>query len=393
MIGCDNKTCLYEWFHLECVDISEIPVGVWFCPDCDRQRTRADQTRSNEQSTGTVAISVSDTREEDHAEQATLPPCESAPASQDAQQNDKVKVLEATVVALQNRVEDLENELEVTNLQHIAENRQLFQDLRDKRAKLDEDMSRRRDYIKRERVAAQQALSRRNEILTKELADLKERSKEMESLQEDKMQAMQVQHRDIEKMLRKEIEILKKHTSRNEDSYQQEIDVLQREYEEKRKICEDENDQWKTYGVQQRKDWMQLTGGNYLTRLTERWPVEFELNCLRGDWEQTWRSFKVMISATLRSADFQEDFFLDNPTQFGSLLHRVCGQAAPEEPMNVSQCFQSVSIVPCGHRIVESLIGADILEWCFTSSFHTQGMGSQKLDQMWESIAHYGTSC
>lgn len=34
MIGCDNDDCPIEWFHFECVGLSEQPKGKWYCPDC-----------------------------------------------------------------------------------------------------------------------------------------------------------------------------------------------------------------------------------------------------------------------------------------------------------------------------------------------------------------------
>ncbi|PMD36509.1 hypothetical protein L207DRAFT_600570 [Hyaloscypha variabilis F] len=36
MIGCENNDCEKEWFHLECVGLSEIPPRTtkWYCPDC-----------------------------------------------------------------------------------------------------------------------------------------------------------------------------------------------------------------------------------------------------------------------------------------------------------------------------------------------------------------------
>ena len=34
MIGCDNKECEYEWFHLKCLNLKRIPKGDWYCPDC-----------------------------------------------------------------------------------------------------------------------------------------------------------------------------------------------------------------------------------------------------------------------------------------------------------------------------------------------------------------------
>ena len=34
MIGCDNPQCKIEWFHTECLKLSSVPDGLWFCPDC-----------------------------------------------------------------------------------------------------------------------------------------------------------------------------------------------------------------------------------------------------------------------------------------------------------------------------------------------------------------------
>jgi hypothetical protein len=34
MVGCDNDDCKYEWFHFECVGLTDQPQGKWYCPDC-----------------------------------------------------------------------------------------------------------------------------------------------------------------------------------------------------------------------------------------------------------------------------------------------------------------------------------------------------------------------
>ena len=34
MVGCDNDDCRFQWFHWECVNIKESPVGEWLCPEC-----------------------------------------------------------------------------------------------------------------------------------------------------------------------------------------------------------------------------------------------------------------------------------------------------------------------------------------------------------------------
>lgn len=36
MVACDNSQCEIEWFHYECVNITQPPKGKWYCPDCTR---------------------------------------------------------------------------------------------------------------------------------------------------------------------------------------------------------------------------------------------------------------------------------------------------------------------------------------------------------------------
>lgn len=37
MIACDNHECEIEWFHYDCVGVTQEPIGKWFCPDCTRK--------------------------------------------------------------------------------------------------------------------------------------------------------------------------------------------------------------------------------------------------------------------------------------------------------------------------------------------------------------------
>lgn len=41
MICCDGKNCPYEWFHFECVGLTEAPKGSWLCDDCKREAAKA----------------------------------------------------------------------------------------------------------------------------------------------------------------------------------------------------------------------------------------------------------------------------------------------------------------------------------------------------------------
>ena len=34
MIGCDEPTCRYQWFHLTCVGVKTPLPEKWYCPEC-----------------------------------------------------------------------------------------------------------------------------------------------------------------------------------------------------------------------------------------------------------------------------------------------------------------------------------------------------------------------
>lgn len=38
MIACDNPNCPYEWFHYDCIGMTQPPKGKWYCsPNCKKQ--------------------------------------------------------------------------------------------------------------------------------------------------------------------------------------------------------------------------------------------------------------------------------------------------------------------------------------------------------------------
>jgi len=40
MVGCDNSDCKVEWFHFECVGLTNPPKGKWYCPECTAIRKK-----------------------------------------------------------------------------------------------------------------------------------------------------------------------------------------------------------------------------------------------------------------------------------------------------------------------------------------------------------------
>ena len=37
MVECDGHNCMFQWFHFECVGITEAPEGKWYCDDCSQE--------------------------------------------------------------------------------------------------------------------------------------------------------------------------------------------------------------------------------------------------------------------------------------------------------------------------------------------------------------------
>ena len=50
MVGCDSKSCTVTWFHLQCVELSAVPRGKWFCPAC-RTNMHMNKRKTNSTST------------------------------------------------------------------------------------------------------------------------------------------------------------------------------------------------------------------------------------------------------------------------------------------------------------------------------------------------------
>eukprot|EP00941_MAST-03F_sp_MAST-3F-sp1_P002774 g2774.t1 len=47
MVGCDNDDCEIEWFHYDCVGLTEPPKGKWYCPKCTALQHEATMAATN----------------------------------------------------------------------------------------------------------------------------------------------------------------------------------------------------------------------------------------------------------------------------------------------------------------------------------------------------------
>lgn len=49
MVACDNNECGIEWFHYNCVGITQKPKGKWYCPDCNKKVNGHNHTSGSNQ--------------------------------------------------------------------------------------------------------------------------------------------------------------------------------------------------------------------------------------------------------------------------------------------------------------------------------------------------------
>jgi hypothetical protein len=75
---------------------------------------------------------------------------------------------------------------------------------------------------------------------------------------------------------------------------------------------------------------------------------------------------------------------------FRLLMQRVCAAGVDDKASTVSPYFERVAQQPSSENVVNALFLAALLDWCFITPFHTSGLESQKLGQLYEAIAHYG---
>ena len=40
MVACVSGSCKYEWFHFACVGLLSEPKGMWFCPECRKEKRK-----------------------------------------------------------------------------------------------------------------------------------------------------------------------------------------------------------------------------------------------------------------------------------------------------------------------------------------------------------------
>ncbi|KAF9270847.1 hypothetical protein L218DRAFT_915304 [Marasmius fiardii PR-910] len=52
MIACDSKDCEIEWFHLNCVALQAVPVGLWFCDACKKKKNNKRSGRGGKRRAG-----------------------------------------------------------------------------------------------------------------------------------------------------------------------------------------------------------------------------------------------------------------------------------------------------------------------------------------------------
>lgn len=128
------------------------------------------------------------------------------------------------------------------------------------------------------------------------------------------------------------------------------------------------------------------------------YPPQFAEYNLR--WRYTWENLIIGFLPTSKTSNqtgdietFVQAVVPENgiPPKFKPLLRRVCGIPPTESDENItlSLCFSKVSGTPANYILIAALFVAEMFRITYEVNHHTSGEYSEKLHQLWQSIAEF----
>lgn len=137
----------------------------------------------------------------------------------------------------------------------------------------------------------------------------------------------------------------------------------------------------------------QLTRLPTLTPLANMFPMHFESGSLHAEWNHTNQRLRQIMEPEDEKAFSDSLFDRQNiPAPLRRELSALLGLPCEHpEPQSLSAYFKSTINLPSDHNIVRACLQSRAYRWCFDTNFHTSGLESQELHQLWTAISNDGT--
>lgn len=126
--------------------------------------------------------------------------------------------------------------------------------------------------------------------------------------------------------------------------------------------------------------------GPQLVSRSQGYPVEYNAGSLHADWSQN----VARLASDCRPYDMARFLRSEEqvPVKLEAAMRAITGLSVTQTGnLTLAECFTKTTAMPTDVNIQIACFMTHALRWCFNTAFHTRGLKSEKLHEMWQSIA------
>ncbi|KAI4911479.1 hypothetical protein J4E85_011148 [Alternaria conjuncta] len=126
--------------------------------------------------------------------------------------------------------------------------------------------------------------------------------------------------------------------------------------------------------------------GPQLVSRSQGYPIEYDARSLHADWRQN----VAQLASDCHTYDMARSLRAESqvPVKLEAAMRAVTGlPVAQTGNLTLTECFTKTTAMPTDVNIQIACFMNHALRWCFNTAFHTKGLKSEKLHEMWQSIA------
>ena len=128
-----------------------------------------------------------------------------------------------------------------------------------------------------------------------------------------------------------------------------------------------------------------LIGPQLVSRF-QGYPIEYDAGSLHADWCQN----VARLASDCRPYDMARFLRSEEqvPVKLEAAMRAITGLSVTQTGnLTLAECFTKTTAMPTDVNIQIACFMNYALRWCFNTAFHTRGLKSEKLHEMWQSIA------
>jgi len=126
--------------------------------------------------------------------------------------------------------------------------------------------------------------------------------------------------------------------------------------------------------------------GPQLVSRSQGYPIEYDAGSLHAAWLQN----VARLASDCRPYDMARSLRAEEqvPVKLEAVMRAVAGlSVAQTGNLTLAECFTKTTAMPTDFNMQIACFMNHALRWCFNTAFRTRGLKSEKLYEMWQSIA------